>query len=210
MLDVGCGSGWFLAQMRDAGWDVTGVEPNMAAAEFGRSKKGLHILPGSLLTVKFAPASFDYVRMNHSFEHMEHPNQVLDETYRILADNGKLMIGIPNRDGWNARFFGRYWHHLALPVHTFSYSVKTITRMLNKHNFEVQNVVFNTNPTPLLESIQMYFNRNDAPLTSQGRLTASLFARFLCGCAAHLQNLLHVADMVEITATKRSGASSSN
>ena len=203
MLDVGCGSGWFISQMRDAGWEVTGVEPNVAAAQFGRSEKGLDILPGSLLSVKFPAASFDYVRMNHSFEHMEHPNEILDETYRILADNGKLMIGIPNRDGWNARLFGRFWHHLALPVHTFSYSLKTLTRMLNKHNFEVAQVVFQTNPTPLLESIQMYFNRNDAVLTSQGRLTASLLARFVCGCIAHLQNIFHTADMIEVTAMKR-------
>lgn len=206
MLDVGCGSGWFIAQMRDAGWDVTGVEPSLDAVEYGRTKKGLNILHGSLLSVPFPSASFDYVRMNHSFEHMEHPNEVLDETWRILADDGKLMIGIPNRDSFNARLFGRFWHHLALPVHTFSYSVKTLTRMLNKHNFDVKQVVFNTNPTPLLESIQMYVNRNDTPLTSQGRLTASLFARFLCGCAAHLQNLWHIADMIEVTATKRLGA----
>src|SRR5262245_23956294 len=27
MLDVGCGSGWFLSKMRAQGWDVKGVEP---------------------------------------------------------------------------------------------------------------------------------------------------------------------------------------
>jgi 2-polyprenyl-3-methyl-5-hydroxy-6-metoxy-1,4-benzoquinol methylase len=40
MLDVGCGSGWFIAQMRDQGWDVTGVEPNAAAA--GRAARVYH------------------------------------------------------------------------------------------------------------------------------------------------------------------------
>ncbi len=40
------------------------------------------------------------------------------------------MVGVPNRDSFNARVFGRYWHHLALPVHTFSYSVGTLSRML--------------------------------------------------------------------------------
>ena len=66
----------------------------------------------------------------------------------------------------NARVFGRYWHHLELPVHTFSYSVRTLSRMLRKHNFDVKKVVFNTNPTPLLESVQMYLNRHDAVLRS--------------------------------------------
>jgi SAM-dependent methyltransferase len=207
MLDVGCGSGWFIFQMREAGWDVTGVEPNVAAANFGKSEKGLNIIPGSLLDVTFPAGSFDYVRMNHSFEHMEHPNPVLDEAYRILADNGKLMIGVPNRDSLNARVFGRYWHHLALPVHTFSYSVRTLSRMLRKHNFEVKKVVFNTNPTPLLESIEMYLNREDASLSFKGRLTVSVAATILGNCAAQLQNFFRVADMIEITAAKRQGTS---
>ncbi len=205
MLDIGCGSGWFISKMRAQGWDVTGVEPNVAAANFGKSEQGLNIFPGSLVDAKFPTGSFDYVRMNHSLEHIECPNQVLDEAYRILADNGKLMIGVPNRDSFNARVFGRYWHHLALPVHTFSYSVQTLSRMLSKHNFDVERVAFNTNPTPLLESIQMYLNRKDAVLSSQGRFTASLLATFLCNCAAHLQNIFRIADVVEVTATKRPG-----
>jgi SAM-dependent methyltransferase len=203
MLDIGCGSGWFIFQMRDRGWEVTGVEPNVAAANFGKSEKGLNIFPGSLLDVKFPDDCFDYVRMNHSFEHMEHPNQVLDEAYRILSHNGKLMIGVPNRDSLNARVFGRYWHHLALPLHTFSYSVQTLSRMLRKHKFVVKKVVFNTNPTPLLESIQMYLNRHDASLSSQGRITASLGALILGNFVAQLQNVFHIADMIEITAAKR-------
>jgi SAM-dependent methyltransferase len=203
MLDVGCGSGWFLSQMRDQGWHVTGVEPNAAAAEFGRREKGLNIFAGSLLQAKFPDRCFDYVRMNHSLEHIEHPNQVLDEAYRVLADDGKLMVGVPNRDSFNARVFGRYWHHLALPVHTFSYSVRTLSRMLGKHRFQVRKVEFNTNATPLLESVQMYLNRNDARLRSQGRFTASLAATFLCSWAARLQNVFHIADVIEVIATKR-------
>jgi SAM-dependent methyltransferase len=204
MLDIGCGSGWFISQMRDQGWDVSGVEPNRAAADFGKSEKGLKIFPGSLMDAKLPGKCFDYVRMNHSFEHMEHPNQILDEIHRILADDGKLMIGVPNRDSFNARVFGPYWHHLALPVHTFSYSVRTLSAMLQKHNFQVESVVFNTNLTSLLESLQVYANRNEAAPSSQGRLSRSRPAILVCSWASHLQNLFRVADVIEITATKRS------
>jgi SAM-dependent methyltransferase len=203
MLDIGCGSGSFISQMRDRGWDVKGVEPNVDAANFGRSKKGLDIFPGSLMDAKFPAGSFDYVRMNHSFEHMEHPNQILDEAYRILADNGKLMIGVPNRDSFNARVFGRFWYHLALPVHTFSYSVPTLSRMLLKHNFNVEKVVFNTDLTPLLWGVQIYLNRNHASPKFQGLFSGSRLATLLCCWAAHLQNAFHLADAIEITATKR-------
>jgi SAM-dependent methyltransferase len=203
MLDIGCGAGWFLYQMREQGWAVKGVEPNVAAAEFGKSKKGLDIFPGALRDANFASGAFDYVRMNHSFEHMEHPNQILDEIYRILADNGKLMIGVPNRDGWSARTFGRYWYHLALPVHTFSYSVQTLSQLLAKHNFEVEKVVFNTEQTPLLGGLQIFLNRHQASPSFQGRLTRSRLAMIISYWLARVQNLLRIADVIEITATKR-------
>jgi SAM-dependent methyltransferase len=203
MLDIGCGSGSFLSQMKDQGWDVKGVEPNVAAAEFGRSKKGLDIFPGSLMNANFPAGSFDYVRLNHSFEHMEHPNQILDEIFRILAGKGKLMIGVPNREGVVARMFGRFWYHLALPVHTFGYSDKTLAQMLSKHNFNVERVVFNTDMTPLLWGVQMYLNRNALSPAFQGRFSRSRVSRLLCIWAAHLQNAFHVADVVEITATRQ-------
>jgi SAM-dependent methyltransferase len=203
MLDIGCGAGWFISQMRDQGWDVKGVEPNVGAAEFGRSKEGLDIFPGSLLSAKFPARAFDYVRMNHSFEHMAHPNQVLDEVHRILADQGKLMIGVPNRDSFSARVFGPFWYHLALPVHTFSYSVQTLPRMLAKHNFNVEKVVFNTEQTPLLGGLQIYLTRHRASPSFHGRLTGSRLATLLSYWAARLQNFLHVSDVIEITVTKR-------
>ena len=203
MLDIGCGAGWFIFQMKEQGWDVKGVEPNVHAARFGRSKKNLDIFPGSLLDANFSPQAFDYVRMNHSFEHMEHPNRILDEIYRILADDGKLMIGVPNRDSFSARIFGRFWYHLALPVHTFSYSVQTLSRMLAKHNFNVEKVVFNTEQTPLLGGLQAYLTRHRASPTFHGRLTSSRLATLLAYWAARLQNFLRVSDVIEITATKR-------
>lgn len=203
MLDIGCGSGWFIAQMRDLGWEVKGVEPNTAAADLGRREKGLNIFSGSLMDARFPAGCFDYVRLNHSFEHMERPNQILAEIYRILADSGKLMIGVPNRDSFNARVFGRFWFHLALPVHTFSYSVRTLSRMLLKHNFKVEKVVYNTDRTPLIKGVQAYLNRDQASPSLDGRFSRSRVATLLSSWAAHLQNVSGIADVVEVTAVKR-------
>ena len=203
MLDVGCGSGWFLAKMREHGWEVMGAEPSPAAARLGQSEQGLDIFPGSVLDAAFPAKSFDYIRLNHSLEHMSNPNQVLDELHRILARNGKLMIGVPNRASLNAWLFGPFWWHLALPLHAFSYSTKTLSQMLAKHSFKVEKVIFNTEHTAIQGSLQMFLNRHDTPLSSQGSISESRFALVPCAWAAHLQNMLHIADVIEITATKQ-------
>lgn len=206
MLDVGCGSGWFMAKMREQGWDVKGVEPSAAAARLGRSEKGLDIFAGSLLAASFPSKSFDYVRFNHSFEHMANPNEILDEAHRILADNGKLMIGVPNRASLNARIFGPYWWHLALPVHTFAYSTQPLSKLLSDHEFRVEKVVFNTERNAIIGSIRIYLNRNDLGPSTEGRFASGRLGMMFCSWAARLQNALRIADVIEITATKQSRA----
>jgi 2-polyprenyl-3-methyl-5-hydroxy-6-metoxy-1,4-benzoquinol methylase len=203
MLDVGCGSGWFLTKMRSLGWEVTGVEPSLAAAQLGRLEQGLNIFAGALPDAALQRESFDYIRFNHSFEHVSNPNEILAETHRILANKGKLMIGVPNRASLNAKLFGPYWYHLALPLHTFCYSTRTLSMMLEKHSFKIEKVVYNTELTALLGSLQLFLNRNDWPLSSEGRVFRSRSAQVLCAWAASLQNLLHIADCIEITAVKK-------
>ena len=203
LLDVGCGSGWFLSKMRAQGWDVMGVEPSVAAAKLGQSKQGLNIFPGSLPDANFHSESFDYIRFNHSFEHVCDPNRVLAEVHRILAANGKLMLGVPNRSSLNAKLFGPFWWHLALPLHPFSYSARTLSQLLEKHSFRVEKVIFNTESTSIQGSLQMFVNRNNKVLRTAGRISRSRITRILCTWAAHLQNALHVADAIEVTAIKK-------
>src|SRR5579859_3951112 len=78
MLDLGCGSGWFLEEMKTAGWEVQGVEISAAAAELGK-RRGIPIYAGTVSDAAFPTAHFDYVRSNHSFEHIRCPNETLRE-----------------------------------------------------------------------------------------------------------------------------------
>jgi SAM-dependent methyltransferase len=203
LLDVGCGSGWFLSKMRANGWDVTGVEPSLDAVKMGQTEEGLNIFPGALPDANFPSNSFDYIRFNHSFEHMTDPNQILAEVHRILADDGKLMLGIPNRSGLNAKLFGPLWWHLAVPLHPFSYSTRTISQMLEKHSFKVERVIFNTEGASIQGSLQLFFTRNDETPRTEGRISKSRLVRVLCAWAAYLQNAVRISDAIEITAIKK-------
>ena len=43
LLDIGCGNGYFLAQMRDLGWDVVGVEPDPNAVKVAKEEYDLNV-----------------------------------------------------------------------------------------------------------------------------------------------------------------------
>jgi SAM-dependent methyltransferase len=202
VLDVGCGTGWFISQMRDLGWEVMGVEPNEAAAAYGKAKSSLNIFAGTLLEAALPPSSFDYVRLNHSFEHMSDPNRVLDEIHRILAPHGKLMIGVPNRASLNARLFGPYWYHLALPLHAYHYSTKTLVQMLKKHGFASERVIFNTHNAGIQGSTQFFLNRKTQPPRGDGRVMNSRIATALSVWIARLENVFRIGDQIEVTCIK--------
>lgn len=202
LLDLGCGSGWFLRKMREAGWDVHGVEINAAAAELGRRRAGLDIFGGTLQEANFPSEFFDYVRSNHSFEHISCPGPTLDEIHRILRPGGKVLIGVPNVSGLNARLFRQYWWYLGAPVHPFSYSVKTLCRLLEAHSFEIETITYNSDYSGILGSVQIWLNRANGRKSTEGLWFSNPLLKVFCHWVAKGIDLFRLGDAIEVVARK--------
>ena len=88
-LDVGCGSAGNTAVLRDAGWQVTGLEYSPAAAALARSRN-LPIVRGDARRLPFPDATFDLVMSTDMWEHIEEDDQVASEAARVLRPVAKL------------------------------------------------------------------------------------------------------------------------
>lgn len=201
MLDVGCGAGQYIMLMRQGGWTVCGSELNEAAAAKGR-EAGLEIYGGELMDAKFDDKFFDFVRSNHSFEHIPNPGPILREMHRILKEDGKLFIGIPNFDGLMARLFGRYWWYFGLPVHPFNYTEKGIATILERHGFKVDKLIHNSDSAGLLGSIQIWLNARRGKRSSSGWIIESEFMRMPVFYAVKLVDLVRRGDCIEVICSK--------
>jgi SAM-dependent methyltransferase len=202
VLDVGCGSGWFLARMREQGWEPYGVEISEIAARVGREQAGLQISQGTLLDANFPAAFFDFVRLNHSFEHMSRPNETLREIFRILKPRGRVFVGVPNHASFNARIFGRYWWYLGVPVHPFGYSVGNLTALITRSGLHVETVTYNSDFSGILGSMQIWLNRNNSKRSTEGFVFNSLPLRILCHWIAKIFDGCKRGDAIEIVASK--------
>jgi len=200
-LDIGCGSGDYLHVMLAKGWRVRGVEPSEFGSAEGR-RAGFDIFNGTLLKANFPPNSFDYVRLNHSFEHIPNPVEVLDEIYRILKPQGKLYIGIPNIDSLPYRIFGRYWWYLGAPLHTHNYTVTIISTLMRRSGLTVDRVYYNSNYGSLLGSLQIYANRNSSRKSTEGWLIRNPFLIVLSNIAMWAIDLMGQGDAIEVIAQK--------
>ncbi len=119
VLDVGCGSGGFLATL-PASVKKCGVEPSVAAAR-AATGLGVSILGLTPLDLS-ADAQFDVITIIDVIEHVVDPAQMLDQLLPHLAPGGCLIVGTgdPTNTAWRRVFRSRFWYdcfpeHISFP-----------------------------------------------------------------------------------------------
>jgi SAM-dependent methyltransferase len=137
LLDVGAGFGFFLAEMKDKGWDVTGVEISQKAMDYARNVFGLTIHPGPMEKVGFPDNYFDAVTGFYVIEHLPYPMVFLRECHRILKPGGLLLLRYPHTTPIKnlLQIFGIKNRLYDLPAHLSDFSPKMIQRCLERIGF---------------------------------------------------------------------------
>lgn len=98
ILDLGCGPGYFLDEMRSRGYtDLTGVTLSRKDVEKCQSK-GHVVRHGDMNFLPDADSSIDFLFCRHSLEHSPFPYITLLEYNRVLKPNGTLYIEVPSPD----------------------------------------------------------------------------------------------------------------
>ena len=94
VLDIGSGNGRMMMQLRSAGWEVSGIEPDPKAAAQAIAA-GLNVKVG-LLDDSLPEANFDAVTLSHVIEHLHEPVDTLKKCARVLKPGGVICIVTPN------------------------------------------------------------------------------------------------------------------
>ena len=138
LLDVGTGFGFFLAEMKNRGWDVLGVEISKKAIDYARDVLGLTVHPGPAERVGFPDNYFDAVTGFYLIEHLPHPMAFLRECHRILKPGGLLLLRYLYTTPIKSLlyFFGIRNRLYDLPAHLSDFSPKMIQQCLEKIGFE--------------------------------------------------------------------------
>lgn len=131
VLDVGCGTGEFLVEMRRRGWQGWGIEKEEAAAQIAR-EAGCPVLMGDLLDVDLEGRTFDLITLWHSLEHLPDPKGVLAELSRHLKSSGRLVIALPNPDSLDARFYRSRWAAWDAPRHLYHFRPTDLQQLLSQ------------------------------------------------------------------------------
>ncbi len=118
ILDVGCGSGNLLAELKQAGHEVVGLEPDPAARKIA-CERGLTVYAGSAenYPTEITPDSFDAVFMIHVLEHTIDPITAVKKAANVLRQGGKFIAETPNHEALSFHTAGITWRWLDVPRH---------------------------------------------------------------------------------------------
>lgn len=137
MLDLGCGTGSFIAQVNSKGWGRYGVDPHLSEIDNRSGTNGPKFYAKNLFDCYFPEKFFDVVSLWHVIEHISAPEKVLKEIGRILKDDGILVISTPTTDGLGFKIAGKDWYHVNVPMHMFLFNFASFKKILERSGFLV-------------------------------------------------------------------------
>jgi 2-polyprenyl-3-methyl-5-hydroxy-6-metoxy-1,4-benzoquinol methylase len=139
ILDVGTGTGFFLNEMKENGWQVTGTEKSSDARDFAKKEFKLENLPSENL-FKLKDNSFDVITLWHVLEHIHRLNENMEIFKRLLKKDGKLIIAVPNHDSSDAKHYKAYWAAFDVPRHIWHFAPKQMKQLGEKHGFRLSSL----------------------------------------------------------------------
>ncbi|HEY6468228.1 MAG TPA: class I SAM-dependent methyltransferase [Candidatus Dormibacteraeota bacterium] len=216
VLDIGCGPGVLLNQMRQRGWTARGTERSPSAAQQARDVFHLDVRAQDVDDVVAEGATFDTVVLWHVAEHLHSPRETVRAIARLLRPGGILLIAVPNFGSPEAHIGRNKWFHLDVPRHLVHFTPATLGAMLGAAGFETVKVTHLVPEYDLFSFVQTVENRLGLPPNllydvlrrSEARLregrSGALSAAIAVGLAAPLT--VAAAVIAPVAATARRSA----
>jgi len=125
VLDIACGEGYGTSALLMGGAKkVIGVDISREACDFAKAKYKVDARVGSAEEIPLSDNSVDVIISFETIEHLEHPVKFLQESLRVLSNNGVLLISTPNK----ALFDNRGDNHFHINEMSKSEFVLTISK----------------------------------------------------------------------------------
>ena len=139
LLDVGYSKGSFADYLVEVGWECTGLDLNL------HQHPKINTIQCDVLDgLPVESSLYDVVAAGEIIEHTLQEGAFLDECYRVLKPNGKLLLTTPNLAFLVNRFLvlaGRVPMFVYAPYHYHFHTKKTLTTLTAQHGFETQRVI---------------------------------------------------------------------
>jgi 2-polyprenyl-3-methyl-5-hydroxy-6-metoxy-1,4-benzoquinol methylase len=138
LLDIGCGTGYFPAFMKQKGYRVAGVETDPKARAFAEKEFGITVYSPSDFINHKIEGRFDVITLWHVLEHLDDFNLYLEKMLEQLTPGGTLVVALPNCNSLDARFYKEFWAGYDVPRHLWHFTPSTLKILAGKNGLEIR------------------------------------------------------------------------
>ena len=138
LLDFGCGVGDFLHYAQQKGCEVMGCDMSEDARKYASEKLGKTIVsPDEIFALPHS--TFDVITMWHVLEHIDNLKFQTEQLHRLLKDNGRLVIAVPNYMSYDAQYYKDKWAAYDVPRHLNHFHKESLQNIF-AGSFELETI----------------------------------------------------------------------
>ena len=159
ILDVGCGGGELLRDLREAGFHrAEGIDPYLPGA-------ALRALAGFVrrATIHDVSGPYDLVMLHHVLEHIPEQQATLYRLAELLRIDGYCLVRIPILPNAAWERYREHWVQFDAPRHVVIHSIQSLNRLAGEAGLALEHVEFDSTEFQFLGS-ELY--RRDMPLSA--------------------------------------------
>jgi len=135
VLDVGCGQGIFLEEVRRAfGCGISGSDTSEIGIEdmSPEPRRAIDFRKGELADVDFPDEHYDMVVALHVLEHIPDARGFVTQAWAKVKPGGILAVEMPNFGSIVRRLTGKYWTALEAPYHLHDFTQSSLQHLLRE------------------------------------------------------------------------------
>lgn len=168
LLDVGCATGFLLAEAQALGAEIFGVDVNTWAVAQARERlpeAGLYagFLHEAIRQGVFTPASFEIIVGTDVIEHVAEVKDLFRDMIHLLKPGGVGIFTLPDVESLSCRLLGKYWFQYK-PEHLTFPTRRALARLAAELGFVVEMV------TPYKKQLSLGFITNVLTYHNRGLL----------------------------------------
>ena len=143
LLDVGCGTGWFLELCKEEGLECYGQELGSVLASFAHDRSGAKIFDKSIELITGYDGFFDIIVLFDLIEHLEDPISYVNKLKSMLTVGGIIFIMTPNVNSFGVQCLQESSSLLMPTDHICLFAPKTVSVFADLVGMRLDWVSFN-------------------------------------------------------------------
>jgi 2-polyprenyl-3-methyl-5-hydroxy-6-metoxy-1,4-benzoquinol methylase len=135
IIDVGAGDGHFIGLAKKKGWNAFATEFDDISVQLCMEKEVI-VHKGKLNTANYSKNYFDIIYSAEVIEHINNPQEEINNFRQILRTGGIVYITTPNYNSISRKILKSKWNVFNYPEHLSYYTPNTLTKLFEAHGFK--------------------------------------------------------------------------